>query len=57
MGAAKTLSEVIADEAAHRKEAPRNPKTPPAEQFNNFCTEPPCASAACRKARRCLHHD
>jgi hypothetical protein len=35
------------------KEAPRNPKAEPGEQFNEFCREPPCASPACRRNRRC----
>lgn len=34
---------------------PRDPRSPPAEQFNDFCREPPCASAACRHAKKCLH--
>lgn len=37
--------------------APRDPETEPAEQFNEFCKEPPCAAIACRRAKRCLHHD
>ena len=35
------------------KEAPRDPKAGPSEQFNEFCKEPPCASPACRRNRRC----
>lgn len=36
---------------------PRDPLAEPAEQFNEFCKEPPCAGDACRKAKRCLHND
>jgi hypothetical protein len=35
------------------KETPRDPKAEPGEQFNEFCREPPCASLACRRNRRC----
>ena len=35
------------------KEAPRNPEAEPGEQFNEFCREPPCASAICRRQRKC----
>jgi hypothetical protein len=35
------------------KEAPRNPKAEPGEQFNEFCREPPCASDICRRDRKC----
>lgn len=27
----------------------------PPEQINEFCKETPCASDACRRAKRCLH--
>jgi hypothetical protein len=35
------------------KEAPRDPKAEPGEQFNEFCREPPCASPVCRRDRKC----
>jgi hypothetical protein len=42
-------------EIALAKEGPRETGTPPAEQFNDFCRDAPCASATCRRAGKCLH--
>jgi len=38
-----------------QKEGPRDPSVDPAEQLNEFCKEPPCASDRCRKAKQCLY--
>jgi hypothetical protein len=37
------------------KEAPRDPKAEPGEQFNEFCQEPPCASDICRRNRKWMY--
>jgi hypothetical protein len=52
----KQLATVIEEgRALVHKAAPRDPRQSPDERLNSFCTEPPCASDSCRRARRCLH--
>jgi hypothetical protein len=50
------IRKLTKEEVEHAtKEAPRNPKAEPGEQFNEFCREPPCVSNICRRERRCLY--
>jgi hypothetical protein len=37
------------------RKAPRRSDIKPAEQLNDFCMEPPCASDRCWAAQKCLH--